>query len=223
MSKLTERIRRASKVEPAPLGFAPAARKGAAVVIIEGSAAKLRESKGTGDAIIGLKLEKPDRKEAAAAREAGADFLLIDEDTIAEALLDEKLGFVMSVSRDLEDTRLRLLGELSLEALVISAPEPPITVARVLDLRRVAGLARAPLLVEIDPSADASLLQILRESGATGVIVSSAAISKLPELIERIATLPIRGKRKEDHAEALVPASAQTGGHDDDDDDDYDD
>lgn len=249
MSKLTERIKRASKVEPAPLGFAPAARKapastllvavrlaaneagkiadaadkGAAVVIVEGSAAKLREAKATGDAIIGLKLENPDRKEAAAAREAGADFLLIDEETIADTLLDEKLGFVMSVSRDLEDSRLRLLGELSLEALVISAPEPPITVARVLDLRRVAGLARAPLLVEVDPAVDASTLQILRESGATGVIVPAAALAKLPELIERIAALPVRGKRKEEHSEALVPASAQTGGHDDDDDDDYDD
>lgn len=248
MSKLTDRIRRASRVEPAPLGFAPAARKapastllvavrlaaneagkfgdaankGAAIIILEGSAAKLRETKATGDVIIGLKLEKPDRKEAAAAREAGADFLLIEESTLAETLLDEKLGFVMSVSRDLEDNRLRLLGDLNLDALVVAAPEPPVTVARVLDLRRVAGLARAPLLVEIEPDIDASTLQILRESGATGVVVGAAGIGKLSELIERIATLPIRGRRKEEHTDALVPASAQSGGHDDDDDDDDD-
>jgi hypothetical protein len=130
----------------------------------------------------------------------------------------------MSVSSGLEDTRLRLLGDLNLDALLIAAPEPPVTVARVMDLRRVAGLGHAPLLVEVQPDADASTLQILRESGATGVVVGAAAIAKLPDLIERIAALPIRGKRKEEHAEALVPASAQSGGHDEDeDDDDYDD
>lgn len=247
MSKLTDRIRRASRVEPAPLGFAPAARKvpastmvvairlaaneagkigdaankGATVVILDGSAEKLREAKATGDAIIGLKLEKPDRKEAAAAREAGADFLLIDEATLAETLLDDKIGFVMSVSSDLEDTRLRLLSDLNLDALLVAAPEPPVTVARVLDLRRVAGLGHAPLLVEVQPDIDASTLQILRESGATGVVIPAAGIAKLPELLERIASLPVRGRRKEEHADALVPA--QSHGHDDDYDDDDDD
>jgi hypothetical protein len=250
MSKLSERIKRASKVEPAPLGFAPAARKapastmfvavrlaaneigkigeaadkGAAVVILDGGAAKLREATTTGDAIIGIKLDKPDRKEAAAAREAGADFLLIDDGTLAETLLDDKLGFVMSAATDLDDTRVRLLGELSLEALLVAAPKPPLTVTSVLDLRRLAGMAHAPLLVEVDAGIDASTLQVLRESGAAGVVVSASDISKIAGLNELIAGLPVRGKRKDDKTEALVPASAQSGGHDDDDDeDDYDD
>ncbi len=244
MSKLTDRIRRASKVEPAPLGFAAAAAKapsptllvvvrlgeadagkiadaaskGADVVILEGSAEKLRNAKATGDAIIGLKLDNPTRAEAAAAREAGADFLLIEEDTAAETLLDEKLGFVIAASRDLEDTRLRLLGDLVLDAILITAPEPPLTVGRVMDLRRVAGLAHAPLLVEAAVDIDASALQIMRESGAAGIVLPASAISKLAALKERITTLPVRGKRKEEHSEAIIPA--QTHGHDDDDDDD---
>jgi hypothetical protein len=248
MSKLTDRIRRAGKAEPAPFGFATgaavarttsatilvvvrlpgndagkiadAASKGADVVILEGGAAKLRDAKSTGDVIIGVKLDKPGRKEAAAAREAGADFLLIDEATAADTLLDEKLGFVISASIAFEDTRLRLLGDLALDAILVEAPSPPLTVGSVLDLRRIAGLGRAPLLVEASPDIDASSLQVIRDSGAAGVVISDAG--KLGQLRETLTSLPLRGRpREEEHREALVPASAQTGGHDDD--DDYDD
>jgi len=247
MSKLSDRIRRAGKTEPAPMGFAAAAAKAAApsllviaklddsgkiaeavdkgadAVLVEMDAARLRSAKAPDDAIIGVVAKKADRKEASALREAGADFLVVDEDSDAGAMLDEKLGFVMAVSTRDEDTRLKVTGDLTLDALLVAAPEPPMTVGRVLDLRRVAGMGRAPLLVEIDADADAGVLQLLRESGAIGVVVAGAG--KVAELKERIASMPVRGKRPEEHGgdQPLVPASTSAGSHNHDDDDDYDD
>jgi hypothetical protein len=242
MGKLSDRVRKAAKAEPAPFGFAAAARRptaatlltivrlspsegakaadaakaGADAVIFAGDAGKLKDA---GEAVLGAAPDKTDRKSVAALRDAGADFVVLSHESLAEAMLEEKIGFVLDLRSDLEDTPLRLLADLTLDAVVVPAPKSPVTIERLLELRRISALARAPLLVEDDGTADASLLQLLRESGAAGVIVAASAISKLGALRERIAALPTRGKRREEHAEALVPAQAQGHDHDDDYDD----
>src|SRR5207245_9400913 len=69
-----------------------AAKAGADVVIRAGDPARLKAD----DAILGAALEKTDRNAATAAREAGVDFLLLDPATaLAEAMLDQKLGYVL--------------------------------------------------------------------------------------------------------------------------------
>ena len=243
MSKLSDRIRRAGKTEPAPMGFAPAARvaspsmlvlarvndagkiaealeKGADAVIAEVNAGKLRAAKLPDGAIVGVLSKEAGRKDAAELREAGADFLLVDESSDAGSMLDDTLGFVMAVGGDTEDTRLRVIGDLSLDALLVAAPEPPITVARVLEMRRVAGIGRAPLLVEVAADVDVGVLQLLRESGAIGVVV---AVAKLKDVRALVESLPARGKRPAERGdEALVPAATSAGSHDHDDDDDDD-
>jgi hypothetical protein len=247
MSKLAESIRKAGKQEPAPIGFAAAAakttspsvlvivnagndsgkaaealNKGADAVLLDLDAGKLRGAKLPDGAVVGVMAGNAGREEAAALREAGADFLVISEASRGDALLDEKLGFVITAPYDAEDNRLRLLGELSLDAVLVTAPETPVTVAGALALRRLAAFVRAPLLVETGAGAEAGLLHLLRESGAAGIVLPSSDIGKVGEVRERIASLPARGrKREEQRAEPLVPAQAMAGGHDDD--DDYDD
>ena len=244
MSKLSDRIRRTTRTEPAPLGFglhaaaaqapsmlivvrtevgkvADAAKAGADAVIIEGDPGKLKE---TGGLIVGAPAGNSGSQAAAALREKGVDFLVVGVgDGNAAAMLDEKLGFVVQLGEaDLDDVRLRVVGELGIDAIILPAPESPVSVARLIEFRRIAGLVRAPVLVEADAGIDASLLHVLRDSGTAGVIVSSA--SKLGDLKERIASLPARGGRRdkgEDHDTALVP-TAVGHGHDEDD-DDYDD
>ncbi len=243
MSKLSDRIRRAGKADPAPFGFAAAARRptaatlltivrlsaseggkaadaakaGADAVIFAGDAGKLKDA---GEAVLGATPDKTDRKSVAALRDAGADFVVLSHEALAEAMLEEKVGFVLDLRSELDDTHLRLLADLALDAIILPALKSPVTVEKLIELRRISALARAPLLVEDDGAADASLLQLLRESGAAGVVVPSSAIGKLGGLRERISALPTRGKRREDHAEALVPAQAQGHDHGDDDFDD---
>lgn len=248
MSKLGDRIRKTGKAEPAQLGFATAAakaasasmfvvvdvgadaariadavKKGADAVIWEGDAAALRKAKTADGVTLGVRVKDAGREEAAALREAGADFLVIDGATAGGALLDEKLGFVMVIEEPekLEDSQLRLMGELSLDALLVDPPEAPFKVADVLALRRIAAMARAPMLARVDPSMDAGTLQLLRESGAIAAVVAASSAAKLGDLTKTIASLPERGRKRDDKSDALVPAQS-TGGHDHDDDDDDD-
>lgn len=244
MSKLSDRIRRASKVTPAPMGFGPAAvqqktasmliivrlaanesgkaaeaaKNGADAIFVAGDSTKAKAN-GT---ILGLAPEKPDQKAVSAARDAGIDFLVLDPaKALAEAMLDQKIGYVLTLSEPLDDVRTRLLSDLNLDAILVNSPSTPITLASLLELRRIGGLARTPLLVQVDAGIDAATLQVLRDSGAAGIVVDAAAISKLGDLRERIAALPTAGKRKEERAEVTVSANAAAGhNHDDYDDDD---
>jgi len=244
MSKLSDRIRRASKVTPAPLGFGPTAvqakapsmlvvvrlaanetgkaadavKAGADAIILAGDPGKAK----TNGAILGLAPEKADQKAATAAREAGADFLVLDPaKALAEAMLDQKIGYVLVLSEPMDDVRTRLLGDLNLDAIIVKAPAAPVTLAQLLELRRIAGLTRTPLLVQADASIDGPLLQVLRDSGAAGIVVEASSIGKLAELRDRIASLPTAGRKKDERAEVTVSAEAAAGhshdGYDDDD------
>jgi hypothetical protein len=243
MSKLAERIRRAGRAEPAPIGFAAAAArtrapsilcvvwlsandankagdafaKGADAVILEGAdARKVKDAvEKAENGILGV---RPDpsgagRKAAAELREAGADFVLLDASVAAEVLLEDKLGYVLTPPTDADDTTLRLLGDMPLDAMVVPAPELPLTLEKLLGLRRLAGLSRTPLLTEVAPDAEASVLESLREAGVVGVIVDGSGIGKLGGLKERIEGLPPRGRRRET-AEAMLPVQAAAS-HDD--------
>jgi hypothetical protein len=251
MSKLADRIKRASRVEPAPLGFAAAAarraspsllclvrlsqgeagkaeeavKKGADAVIIEGlDSGKAKDAAGkAGEAALGVALPgAASRERVGALREAGADFAVLEmSSAMADALLEEKIGLVLSVDGESDDTTLRLIGDLGLEALIVASPEAPLSVQELLRLRRLAALARTPLLTYVKGDAETNHLQALRESGVTGVILDASGLGKLEKLRERISALPARGKRKEEKVEAMLPAGAMAphGGEEDEDDD----
>ena len=249
MSKLSDGIRKASMVEAAPLGFAAAAarkapptmiclvrlskseagkaeeagKKGADGVIVEGlDAGKAKDVVAkAGTAFAGAGLSDATRSDVRALREAGADFGVFSLESMADALLEEKIGLVLSLSDDTDDTTLRLLGDMGLDALIVPGPGGKLSVKELLGYRRLAALARTPLLTEVKVDADADLLQALREAGVAGVIVDASGIAKLGGLTERIQGLPARGKKKEEKAEVMVPAGAVAAGgiheHEDDD------
>ena len=247
MSKLSDRIRKAARPEPAPLGFGAhaarasnpslllivrlssgdagkaeeASKKGADAVIVDGAdSGKAKDvSAKAGDLALGVRPSHADRKSVAALRDAGADFVVLDpESTMAEAMLEEKIGFVLDCRDDADDTGLRLLGEVGLDAIVIPSLPEKLTLAELLKLRRLAALTRVPLLTAVKPDAEAGLLHALRDSGVAGVIVESSGMGKLADLKSRIESLPARGRRREERAEAVLPAA--TPGHDEDFEDD---
>lgn len=247
MSKLADLIRKASRPEPAPLGFGAhaarartatllaivrlssgdankaeeASKKGADAVIIEGAdPGKVKDAVAKGGGLpVGVRPNNADRKTVSALRDAGADFVILEpESASAEATLEEKVGFVLDQRGDADDTALRLLGDLGLDAMVIPSPPERLTLAELLKLRRVAALTRVPLLVGVKHDSEAGYLHALRDSGVAGVLVDSSALGKLGDLKARIESLPVRGRRREERAEAVLPAA--TPGHDEDFDDD---
>jgi hypothetical protein len=247
VSKLSDAIRRAGRTAPAPLGFAraaaaaasptvlcivrlntneankadEAANKGADAVIIEGAdAGKVKDfAKKAPGLLLGVRPHKPEREQITSLREAGADFVVLDaESAMADALLEENIGFILLVRSDADDTRLRLLSDLNLDAILPPSPNGALTIERLLDLRRFSALGRTPLLVEVSGDADGSSVQALRESGVAGLILEASSLGKLEKLRAAIAALPPRGRMREERREVSIPAPAMAG-HDHDDDD----
>ena len=245
MSKLSQKIRAASRAEPAPLGFASvtsqvrqhsllcgvrlrdpaaaagAASKGADFLILEDVARSNVKGVAKVEASVGVAGDfGADALEALV--EAGVDFVVLaGPGADAAPLADQSVGRVMALDSDLDDTYLRLLGDLRLDALVIAAPEVPLTVERLLAVRRLSALSRTPLLANAKPDIDAKSLELLRDSGVAGIVLDDAG--KLAALKKRIAALPRRGRRKENHSDPVIPAQAAAGHDHDEEDDDYDD
>lgn len=234
MSNFADRIRRVSRLETLPMGFgagasrkrtpsmlcllrlsadktdvaAEAAAKGADSVIFDSiDGAKLKEQAQKADSLLmGVWLGAAERVSVAAQREAGADFVVLEpESALAETLLEEGIGLVLALGQDTSDTSLRLLADLPLDALLVPAPAAPLTVARLLEVRRLAVLARTPLLMAVGRGIGASWLQALRDAGVAGVILDGEALDRLPDLRAAIDALPARGRRREEHPAAVLP------------------
>ncbi|HEY5639457.1 MAG TPA: hypothetical protein VIW01_05350 [Dehalococcoidia bacterium] len=244
MSKLSQKIRAAGRAEPAPLGFASAAARapqdsllcgvrlqdpakaagaasrGADFVILEDVARSKVKGISKIEASVGVAGDF-DADDLEALVKAGVDFVVLAGPGAGAApLADESVGRVIALDGDLDDTHLRLLGDLGLDAIVIAAPKAPLTVERLLSVRRLSALARTPLLANATAEIDEKSLELLRDSGVAGIVLEDAG--KLAALKKRIAALPARGRRKENHTDALIPAQA-TAGHDHGEDDDFDD
>ena len=235
MSRLAEKMKRTGRVEPAPIGFgAPPERRAAptllcllrlekdeakkvaqaaaaadAVIITGADAGKLADLlKKLGAVPVGLRLEDAKRANVAAAREAGADFVVLDEESAAEAVLEEKTGLVLTVDREAGDTELRALAGLSLDALEVGPLGEPFTLRRLMGLRRVSLLSQTPLLVDVPAGIEASRLEALREAGVAGVVLDGRSAHKLRALLAAVLSLPPRGRRREGRTEALLPSVA---------------
>jgi len=249
MSRLADRIKRVARPETAPMGFGPAVQRrpsptllcmlaldneqvstvGTAVtgsadaVIVTGlDAGALKQAiEKLGDLPVGLRLESPERAAVASARGAGADFVLLDERASAEAVLEEGVGLILSIDKDVGDTELRVLAGLPLEALEVLSVAEPLTLRGMLELRRLSMFSQTPLLVEVQPEIGASRLQALRQSGAVGVILDGKHADKLAALREAVLSLPPRGRRREERAEALLPPFAAVPADEEEEEPDY--
>ena len=166
---------------------------------------------------LGAGTKVADSAAAKALREAGIDFLVVDDSMPASALLDEELGYVLTLPASPEETFLRSLDALSLEALYLSQVPSPLTVAGQLELGRVAGMGHKPVLCLVESGASADDLLCLRAAGVVAVLASEG----VDKLKASVAALPPRKTRREERTVVSLPrGAAPTPGHDDDDDDD---
>ncbi|MEX2227836.1 MAG: hypothetical protein WEB52_15485 [Dehalococcoidia bacterium] len=246
MSKFADRIRRVSRLEAQPMGFvttrntadatmvlvglardaraaAEMAQRGADAVVVgsAGSSAGADDAKQIADAIPGAWLDGRSDGASKACKDGGYDFVLFDPDkTASTAVLEEGIGYVISVPNDVSDNELRAIEGFSLDALYVGEIKGAMTVRKQMELRRMFGLARKPLMASIPADLTQSELQALRDTNVLVVATDSAdGIEKLRTLVD---ALPPRSRRKEDPERpiAMVPRSAPGAGEEDDDDDD---
>jgi hypothetical protein len=243
MSKLADAIRRSQRVEAAPMGFgaarpAPkpsmlagalvaangveaAVKAGADFVMIDAFATSLspddakKARAAAGDVPLGAGTKVANSAAAKALREAGLDFLVIDDAMPASALLDDDLGYVLALPASPEETFLRSIDALSLEALYLPQMPSPLTVAAQLELGRVAALGRKPLLCLVASNAAADDLQCLRAAGVVAVLASEG----VEALKAAVAALPLRKTRREERAVVSLPRGQAPAAPEEDDDD----
>ncbi len=247
MTKLADAIRRSQRIEAAPMGFGaarPATKPTMVVGAIAKASESLQAYKDAGvdlvvidarpgtvsdadakklaaDAgglILGVLAGSIDASQAASLKDGGFDFLIFDADsTPAAALLDDQLGFVLTLPAQPDELFLRSLESLSLDAVYLESLPSPLTVARQLDLNRIGLLAHKPLVCLTQAGVSAEDLRCLRAAGAGVVLATGADAAK--GLKDTVAALPPRKSRREERRMVSLPVGAAAG-HDDEDDDD---
>jgi hypothetical protein len=239
MSKLGDRIRKTTNTEPAPIGFrtvrpaknpsllvtvllaggdvgkvAAAADKGAGAIMLRSAApdAVKAASEAAGEVPVGVHPEQVDAKGVAALVEAGADFLVFEaESTPATALIEEKPGYVLALKDTQDDTYLRVLESLALDAILLDGWSGPLTLRKQVELRRIAGLTRKPLMLPVALPVESAELECLRDAGVSVLAVdgSDEALAELPALVSTIEALPGPRRRRETSLEVLLPRAAE--------------
>jgi hypothetical protein len=151
-----------------------------------------------------------------------ADFLVIDpETTPASALLNEERGYVLVLPDAPEELYLRSLSSLQLDAVYLEKVPSPLTVARQIELGRIAGLAGKPIVCSVKADAAKDDLQCLRAAGVALLLIDGAP-DGIKQLKETVLSLPAKRQRRDERPGVSLPRSAAPAEHDHEDDDDDD-
>lgn len=250
MGKLTDLIKRAGRTEPEPMGFGASARKHLPTLLLVALAGD-RWARATAEAIdagadVLLLTGQPGDKEieetVAAAKghpcgllapdasaeqlqrlqEAGLDFALIGPSAPAAAIADEKLTLAYHLRDDLTDIQLRALDAMPFVVIYIDRDAAPTTVMRLIELQRIAGLARKPLLIQIAPESGKEELTALRDAGGALVAIDMKernAPETLRKLRATIDGLPRRPMRRDERPNVALSRGGGAAEEEEDDED----
>lgn len=238
MSKLATLLRRATRTEPAPMGFSlggnrakspgmlatvildgldhdaavAASRLGADILLLnegdlDGDAEKIRAITSAAAVPCGLRLRKPAAHATASAHGLGLDYLRIEDDEApASLLLDEDAGFVLAVDKDASDTFLRTLDSMSVDALDAGKVDVPFTLRQQLELRRLSGFSRKPLVIRADDPLSSEDLECLRDAGVAAVMIPADGDldERLNGLRRSIEAMRPRRRRRSDRQDSVA-------------------
>jgi hypothetical protein len=207
---------------PDAAGATAAIEAGARALLFSGDRTHLAEivdaAKG---APVGVRLDAATRDDTKALLEAGADFLVFDAaQTVAEALLERKLGRVVVAPASAADDDLRRYGALDLDAVLVGDPGASLSVHGQLEMRRLAEFTRAPLAVQVSAAVPAPSLEVWRNGGASVVLVPATASGALAAIIEATNEVPPPPEPVQE--ERSTPTLPRPAAHDHDDDEDDD-
>lgn len=229
MSKLTDKIRKATRLQSTPMGFGAAragtaasmvlggtakdaggaadlAKAGADVIVLDQRSGVSQAPTGLGDIALGAAISGKTAGEAAAAKAAGFDFVVFDPDeAAATALLEEEIGYVLVLPDDLAEPDLRTLEAFQLDAVDVGAVHGSLTVRRQIALRRIFATTRKPLAAGVPADISLEDLQVLRDTNV--VVVMATTADAVVALRKAIDALPPRKARRDgdERPTPLVP------------------
>lgn len=237
MSKLAVLLRKITRAEPQPFGFGAGPRRPSPTMLLIGLASErwprhVDEAANAGaDAFLltgkpsesdlasaaaaagerpcGLLLPHPTPGDVERAKKVGLDFLVTPLEAPAALLGDEDLGLLLTLTDDLTDVELRTIDGLAVDGIYLEQQAGALTIRQQINLQRISGLTRKPLMLHIRPTADQDDLLSLRDAGAPLVALDLKerdALDALRRLRTVIDTLPPRRKRRrEERPEVVLP------------------
>lgn len=248
MAKLADLIKRATKGEPAPLGFGAAREKPPASMVLVALATKLWPQAASDAVAAGADAlfltGQPNEKEIteaiatagdrpcgllaagdadlSALHSAGLDFLALSPDAPARLLQNEDTTFLLHVRDDLTDVQLRTIDALPVDALYLDGGSAPLTIARQMEIQRVSGLTRKSIMLSVASDSTQDDLLSLRESGVALIAVDMAnqdAAEALRHLRGLIDDLPKRGRHRGQERPGVTLPTVSGHDHEEDDED----
>ena len=228
MSKFIEKLKQVFQPTLSPMGFgarkAETARPKLQLSAI--LANSVTEPLPAADAVIvnrakaategarwGISLKKGDLTEVDKATEAGADFAILPS---AGAVLpaDRKIGKVLQISPAITDILLRTVNDLPVDAILLGEDKEngaEITWNKLMLCQRFAGMVQKPVLVPVPLAATAPELQLVWETGVSGVVVEvkePTDAAALVTLRERIDSLQYPSRKRKERLTAVLPQVA---------------
>jgi 2-keto-3-deoxy-L-rhamnonate aldolase RhmA len=192
---------------------------GADLVILKGpsgkSAVEQLKAVAGNEHAVGAWIDQVDDAAGSALAEAGCDFVVSTiEGTAATAVDVERMGQVLVASHQMDDTTLRALAPLGLDALVVEHGRGPMSLASQVQLLRLASFASTPLIVTATPDAPVAELRVLRDSGTVAVVLPAGSkADDIKAMSERLQSIPPRKQRREGGEMALVPSFTPAAHH----------
>lgn len=160
---------------------------------------------------------------------AGADFVVLPSEA-AVLPADKKIGKILQLDESVTDVLLRTANDLPADAFLVveSNSGKTITWRRLMQFRRFTGMLSKPVLVTVVSDVSASDLQIIWETGVSGLVVDINSVSdanSLNKMRESINGLSHPSPKKKERLIPFLPqgspqASRQEAPDEDDDEDD---
>jgi hypothetical protein len=142
---------------------------------------------------------------------AGGDFIVFPTNIPLQILEGKEVGRVLAVESSLDKGLLRAVGELPVDAVLITSEQQGeyfLTWYHLMYFKRFTDSLTKPLLVSVPPSVTAGELQTIWEVGVDGVVVDvevGQLVGRLKELRRMIDSLALPSKRRWAKTAALVP------------------
>ena len=160
----------------------------------------------------------------------GCDFVVFTpEKARASVLAEDNIGKVLQIDPSLDEHLMRIVGRLSINAVLFSQgtnEEYPLTVHQLMICENLIGGTSKHLLATMPPQMPVADLETLWNLGARGVLIditSDNVAERIPQIKEAIQKLPTTRKKTDRKFGALLPRNDPLSAIAEPDDDDYDD
>lgn len=222
MSRFIDKLKQVSKSEPQPMGFGrgksaakprlllvaeaktATASDGADAMLMPGTA---KSTAAKTDLPVGIRLFG-----SKAGNLKGVDFVVLLPEMPVAMVEDEKIGRVMAVEASLEIGLLRALEDLPLDALLVAgdgAQPQAVTWQYLMLCKRISAMSGKPLLAAVPPNISRDELQMVWDTGVSGVVVAAGAAGGMKKLRSMIDGLTLPAKHKKMKARAIVPSISE--------------